>query len=271
MADTSIKDLVQSQFGATAESYVTSAIHASGDDLARLVELAGPRGDERVLDIATGGGHTALAFAPRVGEVVASDLTPGMLQAAERFIRGQGLANVRFEPADAEALPFADASFDIVTTRIAPHHFPNPQRYVGEVARVLRPPSSSSGRGGGRFLLDDNMGPEDAELSAFMDRVERWRDPSHVRNYSVGEWRGWMEQAGLHIEHVEPLRAKRYDFADWTARMRMPEDERAALERFLLAAPPRCAEFFQIVVEDGRVKSLSGTYGIIVARKDKNA
>jgi SAM-dependent methyltransferase len=263
MSDTSIKDLVQSQFGATAESYVTSPIHASGDDLARLVELAGLRGDERVLDIATGGGHTALAFARRVGEVVASDLTPGMLQAAERFIRGQGLANVRFEPADAEALPFADAGFDIVTTRIAPHHFPNPQRYVREVARVLRP--------GGRFLLDDNMGPEDAELSAFIDRVERWRDPSHVRNYTIVEWRGWMEQAGLRIEHVEPLRAKRYDFADWTARMRMPEDERAALERFLLAAPPRCAEFFQITVEDGHVKSLSGTYGIIVARKGKNA
>jgi tRNA1(Val) A37 N6-methylase TrmN6 len=65
MSDTSIKNLVQSQFGATAESYVTSAIHASGDDLALLVELARLRGDERVLDIATGGGHTALAFARR--------------------------------------------------------------------------------------------------------------------------------------------------------------------------------------------------------------
>jgi SAM-dependent methyltransferase len=259
MSDSSIKNLVQSQFGASAQSYVSSATHASGDDLARLVELAGLRGDERVLDIATGGGHTALAFARRAAEVVASDLTPAMLQAAEQFIRGQGVSNVRFELADAEALPFADASFDIVTTRIAPHHFPNPPAYVREVARVLRP--------SGRFLLDDNMGPEDAELRTFLDRAERWRDPGHMRNYTVSEWRGWMQEAGLHVEHVEPLRAKRYDFADWTARMRMPEDERAALEQWLLAAPPRCAEFFQVVVEGGQVKSLTGTYGIIVARK----
>jgi ubiquinone/menaquinone biosynthesis C-methylase UbiE len=259
MDSSSIKDLVQSQFGATAESYVTSAIHAGGDDLARLVELAQLRGDERVLDIATGGGHTALAFARRAGEVVASDLTPEMLRAAERFIGGQGLANVRFELADAEALPFPDDSFDVVTTRIAPHHFPNPQRYVGEVARVLRP--------AGRFLLDDNMAPEETELAAFMDRFEQWRDPSHVRNYPVSEWRAWIEAAGMSVEHVEPLRAKRYDFADWTARMRMPESECAALERWLLAAPPRCVKAFQIVVEGGRVVSLSGTYGIIVARK----
>ena len=259
MSDSSIKNLVQSQFGASAQSYVTSALHAGGDDLARLVELASLRGDERVLDIATGGGHTALAFARHAREVVASDLTPDMLRAAEGFIRAQGAANVSFELADAEELPFDDTSFDLVTTRIAPHHFPNPAAYVREVARVLRP--------GGRFLLDDNMGPEDLELSAFMDRFERWRDPSHVRNYTVSEWSGWMREAGLRIEHADPLRAKRYDFADWTARMRMPADERAALEAWLLTAPAKCKEFFRIVVDDGAVKSLSGTYGIIVARK----
>jgi ubiquinone/menaquinone biosynthesis C-methylase UbiE len=257
VSDSTIKNLVQSQFGAVAESYVTSAIHAGGDDLARLVELAALRGDERVLDIATGGGHTALAFAQVAREVVASDLTPSMLAAAERFIRSQGVGNVRFEIADAEALPFPDASFDMVTTRIAPHHFPNPLAYVREVARVLRP--------GGRFLLDDNMAPDDPELGAFMDRFEQWRDPSHVRNYTAREWCGWIEATGMRVEHVDPLRAKRYDFADWTARMRMPEAERAALEAWLLAAPPRCAEAFQIVVADGRVQSLSGTYGIIVA------
>jgi SAM-dependent methyltransferase len=184
-----------------------------------------------------------------------------MLAAAEVFVRGKQATNVSFELADAEQLPFADASFDVVTTRIAPHHFPNPQQYVREVARVLRP--------GGRFLLDDNMAPEDAELDAFVNRFEQWRDPSHVRNHTVAEWRGWIEAAGMRVEHVEPLRAKRYDFADWTARMRMPEAERAALEAWLLAAPPRCAAFFEVVVEDERVKSLSGMYGIVVARRSE--
>ena len=259
MDDDLIKERVQAQFGAAAQSYVTAFSFARGDDLQRLVELARLRGDERVLDIATGGGHTALAFAPHVREVVASDLTPRMLEAAEAFIRGQGVTTVSFERADAEALPFADASFDVVTSRIAPHHFPNPQRFVREVARVLRP--------GGRFLLDDNMAPEDPELDAFMNRFEQWRDPSHVRAYTIGEWRGWMEQAGLKVEQIEPLSRKRYSFAEWAERMRMPPAERDALEAWLMAAPPRCAAFFEIVVADGHVAALSGTFGIIVARR----
>jgi len=259
MEDQTIKDRVQAQFSAAAQSYVTSATHARGDDLQRLVELAQLRGDEHVLDIATGGGHTALAFAPHVRTVVASDLTPQMLVAAEVFIRDQGVTNVSFERADAEALPFADASFDIVTARIAPHHFPNPQRFVSEVARVLRP--------GGRFLLDDNMAPEDAELDAFMNRFEQWRDPSHVRAHTISQWRSWMEQAGLVVEHVEPLSLKRYNFAEWAARMRMPQAERDALESWLMAAPPRCAAFFAIDLAAGHVVALSGAFGIIVARR----
>jgi SAM-dependent methyltransferase len=258
--DNTIKKLVQAQFGAAAQDYVTSVTHAKGDDLRRLVELAQLRGDEQVLDIATGGGHTALAFAPHVREVVAGDLTPRMLEAAESFIRGQGITNVRFEQADAEELPFAPATFDIVTARIAPHHFPHPRRFVSEAARVLRP--------GGLFLLDDNMAPEDAELDLFMNRFEQWRDPSHVRAHRISEWCGWMAEAGLLVEHTGPLERKIYHFADWTARMRMPDAERGALETWLLAAPPRCAEFFQIVVEDGRVRSLCGMCAIIAARRE---
>jgi ubiquinone/menaquinone biosynthesis C-methylase UbiE len=254
-----IKKRVQDQFGATAQSYVTSASHAHGDDLQRMIELAQPRGDEHMLDIATGGGHTALAFAPHVREVVATDLTPEMLAAAEAFVRGQGATNVRFEPADAEGLPFPDASFDLVTTRIAPHHFPNPQQYIREVARVLRP--------GGRFVLDDNMAPEDAELGAFMNRFEQWRDPSHVHAYSAAEWRAWIEAAGMVVEHADPLQTKRYEFPTWAARMRMPADEQAALEAWLIAAPARCREFFHVEVAGGRVQALAGAFAIIVAKK----
>jgi ubiquinone/menaquinone biosynthesis C-methylase UbiE len=259
MSDSSIKDLVQAQFGAVAERYVTSVTHAHGGDLARMIELAQPRGEQRLLDIATGGGHTALAFAPHVREVVATDLTPRMLEVAEAFIREQGAANVAFQLADAEALPFPDADFDIVTTRIAPHHFPNPRQYVREVARVLKP--------GGTFVLDDNMAPDDQELDAFMNRLEQWRDPGHVRSHTIAEWSAWMQAAGLQLEHVEPLKSKPYKFAVWTEQMRMPTAERDALEAWLIAAPRRCAEFFQIAIEDGHVQSLTGWYSIIVARK----
>lgn len=254
-----MKRRVQDTFGAAAENYVKSRTHSEGADLRRLVELARPTGNELVLDIATGGGHTALAFAPHVREVLATDLTPVMLQAAQRFIRSRGVTNVRFEAADAERLPFADGSFDIVTTRTAPHHFPNPDVYVAEVARVLR--------AGGLFLLDDNIAPEDDELDAFLNRLEKWRDPSHVRSHRVSQWRAWIERSGLTVEHVDPLELKEYPFQEWTSRMLMADEERDRLEAWLLEAPPRAAEFFKLQLEAGRVHSLWAGFAIIVARR----
>jgi len=254
-----VKRGISARFGAVAGNYVKSAVHATGGDLPRLVELARLDGDERVLDVATGGGHTALAFAPHVREVVASDLTPDMLAAAEEFIRGWGVENVRFERADAEDLPFEDVSFDVVACRIAAHHFPDPESFVREVTRVLKP--------GGRVLLDDNVAPEDPDLDEFMNRFEKWRDPGHVRAHKVSEWRAMMEEAGLRIEHVEPPGRKPYPFEEWTSRIGMGEDERDELEAWLLAAPKSLRDFFEVVVEDERVASLTGVYAILVARR----
>jgi len=254
-----IQAKASAQFSATAERYVDSARHANGDDLARLVELAQPGGRERVLDIATGAGHTALAFAPHVAEVVASDLTPRMLEVAQELAAKRGVGNVRFVQAQAEALPFDDASFDLVTCRVAPHHFADPVAFVHEVARVLRP--------GGRFLLDDQMAPDDPQLDEFVNRFEMWRDQSHVRAYTAREWQGWIEAAGMRVELVEEIERGSYDFADWTARASMPADQRDALERWLLAAPERCAQFFRIESDGDRVRSLRACFAIIAARK----
>ena len=126
------------RFGQFAQGYVESKGHASGDDLERLVEIAQPQPDWAMLDVATGGGHTALKFAPFVKKVVALDLTPKMLEAAEKFITDKGTTNVEFTAGDAEQLPFEDNTFDLVTSRIAPHHFPDCWRFVQESARVLK-------------------------------------------------------------------------------------------------------------------------------------
>ncbi len=254
-----IKERVQAQFAPVAASYVTSATHAYGSDLARLVELAGMRGDETVLDVATGGGHTALAFAHHARRVVASDLTLEMLCAARNHIAVQSVANVAYCRAAAEALPFAPASFDRVVCRVAAHHFADIRAFVGEAARALRP--------GGLLLISDHIGLEDVELDTFMDRFERWRDPSHVRAYTYAEWRTFCTAAVLRVEQSEDDFREPYEFASWTARMRMPDDERAALERWLISAPPHVRTRFEIVVEGERVISLRGTFGLIVARK----
>ncbi len=253
------KRLAQHQFGRAAAAYVSSAILAEGEELARLVEVARLGGGERVLDIATGGGHTALAFAPHVREVVATDLTPRMLEAAVAHLRGRGAGNVRFEVADAEALPHRDGEFDVVSTRYAPHHFPAPAAFAGEAARVLRP--------GGRLVMFDNMAPEDGRLDRFMNRFERWRDPSHIRARRSSQWQALLAAAGLVVEVADPLVHRVYPFGDWTGRMHLPEPERDALERWLLAAPAACARFFAIERSGGRVVSLEATFGLIAARR----
>jgi ubiquinone/menaquinone biosynthesis C-methylase UbiE len=252
------KDRVRAQFGATAQDYVASPRHRAGWDLDRLVVLAEGKPDEQALDVATGGGHTALALAPTVAHVVASDLTPNMLAAAESFIREQGVTNVSFEIAEAERLPFADESFDIVTCRIAPHHFADVQAFCREVGRVLRP--------GGRFVLMDSTVPEDDDLDAFINEVEWRRDKTHVRSYRVSEWIGWIEAAGLSVDAVEPVE-RTYEWDSWTARSRMDPTEKEALQAFMLQAPQRVREFFKVVADDGRLVSFGDYKHLIRARK----
>ena len=108
----------------TAEAHVRSGGHAQGEDLARLLRWGQSRGAARVLDIATGGGHTALAFSGFTPTVVATDLSLPTVGAARKLIAGQGVAGVHFAAADVDALPFRAESFGVVTCRIAAHHFP---------------------------------------------------------------------------------------------------------------------------------------------------
>ncbi|NJN65280.1 MAG: methyltransferase domain-containing protein [Chloroflexaceae bacterium] len=256
---TDLRTLVQRQFAPVASAYVHSTTHAHGADLPRMLELAAPTGRERVLDVATGGGHTALAFAPQVRHTIAIDLTFEMLTAARQHLAAHGGRRVDYCRAVAEALPFASQSFDLVTCRVAAHHFADVRAFVAESARVLRP--------GGRLLVSDHLGLDDTDLDAFMDRFERWRDPGHVRAYRFAEWHDFCQEAGLSVVHTEEFPREPYAFDSWTARIRMPEAERAALERWLLAAPARFRECFEITEQDGHVVSLRSVFGIIVAHK----
>jgi len=253
------KAQVQAQFGLSAQDYVTSAGHAGGEDLDRLVAWGRRRGALRVLDVATGGGHTALAFAGFTPAVVAIDLTPPMLEAARGFIRGKGAANVRFLASDVEALPFRDASFGVVTCRIAAHHFPAILPAVREIARVLTP--------GGSFLLQDILGHEDRELAAFILEVEKRRDPSHVRSLPQREWAAFLKAAGMTVID-EGMVSKVRKWEEWTGRTRMSPEAKAGLERFVLAAPVRCREAFRFRIERGRIESF--TDRMILLRADRD-
>src|SRR6266849_997220 len=224
------KSLVQERFGAFAATYATSRPHAKGNSLLRLVELVAPQETWIALDIATGAGHVALALAPRLAHVVASDLTPQMLGVARGLARERGILNMSFAEMRAEALPFADATFDLVSCRIAPHHFDDVGKFVAEAARVLRP--------GGVFGLVENISPDtsmmegDADaLSAAADEYnafEKLRDPSHVRCLTLTEWRDLVAQAGLKERHVELL-DKPMVFSPWAAQQNVGDDARREL------------------------------------------
>ena len=226
------KELSQERYSKYAQGYVTSQSHAKGYDLDRLVELAQPQSDWLALDIATGGGHTALKFAPHVAKVIATDITPKMLAVAQEFIMGKGVTNLTFQPADAENLPFADKTFDLVTCRIAPHHFPDCAQFVREGARVLK--------AGGLLLVQDQVLPEDQAAARYVDDFERLRDPSHNRAFNQLEWLEMFNRAGLTVEYAEEI-SKRHGLLHWAEMQGGTPEVIAQLRRMLAKAPPIAA------------------------------
>jgi ubiquinone/menaquinone biosynthesis C-methylase UbiE len=242
-----IRSLVQQQFGAHAAAYAASPVHAKGASLGRVVELVRPQGDWQVLDIATGAGHTAAAFAPHVAHVIASDITGEMLDEARKLAAAKGLGNIETAAADAEALPFANARFDLVTCRIAAHHFADVPRFVREVNRVLK--------SGGTFALVDNIGPDalstpdfsEAELreaAAAYNAFEKLRDPSHGRCLGLAEWGTVIAAAGLAVLHREIL-PKAMEFAPWAQRMDVDPATVARLRSMLETGTPALKAFLR--------------------------
>ncbi len=253
------KAQVQDYFSRTATNYVTSPSHRSGNDLKRLIELGEWDAHQSTIDIATGGGHTALAVAPHVAHIMVTDLTPVMLETARAFLLSQGVTNAQFELADAEKLPFANDSFDRATCRIAPHHFPNVAQAVHEIARVLKP--------GGLFLLIDSIAPPTKELDTFANKVEKWRDPSHERSCTQEEWRTFFTQAGLRVDHAEVFR-KTHNYDDWTARSQMLLSDKEALEHYILTSDARIRQYFDVETrEDGHLASITLDYILLKGRK----
>ncbi len=197
-----------------ASSYVTSAVHSAGADLDQIAALLEGRSSARVLDLGCGGGHVSYRAAPHVLEVIACDLTADMLAEVKRTAEARGLRNIVVQQAAAEALPFGDASFDVVLCRFTAHHWHDVEAGLREARRVLRP--------AGIAVFIDVIAPQHPLLDTHLQTLELLRDPSHVRNYSYAQWAGMLGRAGFAITGVT-MRKLRMDFDVWHARTGTPE------------------------------------------------
>jgi SAM-dependent methyltransferase len=239
---------VQKQFGRTAAAYVESASHARGEDLDRIVALASGHGGERIVDVGTGVGHTLRRVAPSFRRAIGVDATREMLDAGRAVLAGAGLTNALLVQANATALPIPSRSTDVVTSRLAAHHFSDAAGAFREIARILRP--------GGLFILVDNFAPNEPELDRFINEVETLRDPSHVRNHTVAGWRRLLEAAGLQTAVDSDVSVTKLTTEDWLERSQTPPDRAGEVRRRLRAAPPAAIEAFQITPTTFAVRKL---------------
>ena len=254
MSKSSNQSLSQQQFGKNSAHYLTSTPHATGKSLQRLVDLAAPQKSWRVLDIATGGGHVAYTFAPHVARVWATDITQEMLDMVKAEAAKRGLGNVRTTYAKAEALPFEDESFDLVTCRIAPHHFDSIPDYLTESHRVLK--------AGATLAVVDNVVPA-GSVGDYVNAFERLRDPSHLRAWTMDEWRAAIKSAGFAVGHEEQL-VKPMEFKSWAARY--DDTMKALLRAMLTQATPEVKALLE-PKSDGDALTFRLCEGLFVAKK----
>lgn len=234
------------QFERQSRNYGKSHILADVSDLAASIEgLEIPQGG-MALDIATGGGHTAVWFAGLGWEVTASDLSPAMLERASELAAERGV-KITTAIHEAEKLPYPDGTFQIVSCRVAAHHFTDQEGFVREASRVLAP--------GGVFLLIDGSVPDgEPEAEAWIHEVEKFRDPSHGRLLSPGSWSRLACQAGLEILRCTTTPFKQPDLEWFFETAGTTGENRAEVRTLIAAAPESAKEAFRLAQEpDGKI------------------
>lgn len=205
---------VQTEFSRQAETMSAAAIFTNEQVLARIQGAAALTSHMRVLDVACGPGIVSQALAHNARNIVAYDITPTMLIRARQRCVDAGLTNVHPALGQAEILPFGDDTFDVVVTRSAIHHFPDPATVIAEMARVTQP--------SGHLVIVDVVASENAEEATLHNALETIRDPSHARMLPQREILYHLEEAGIEIETTLAWTHQR-EFDEWLQITNAPE------------------------------------------------
>ena len=238
--------LTRKQFGDRAKAYASSALHSRDESLDMMERMArdhlgGGVARGNIVDVGCGAGFTAAAMSALASLVLATDLTPEMVEQAHRVGRERNATGMTAAIAAAAALPVRSGSVDLLTCRYAFHHMVDAERVLGEFRRVMTDDGS--------FLLADTVATEDPVVYEWMDKVERLRDPSHHLNRSPSELLALIEGCGFRVTDKGTSRVH-LDLESWTQRSATPPAEVAQLQAMLAEAGANVVEAFEIVRGD---------------------
>ncbi|TWG25020.1 MULTISPECIES: class I SAM-dependent methyltransferase [Geobacillus] len=233
------------RFNKISERFLNSEVHKMSPTIQRVLEMSRSWKIDSVCDVACGAGHFGISFRDSASSITVVDPAENMLETAKRLAADKGVDNFQTVQAYAEEIPLEAQSFDLVVSRLAPHHFVDIQKAVCEMARIVKP--------NGYVVVIDLSGYEDQEIDEFNHQLEILHDPTHVRSYRAWEWKNFFTNAGLNVVELHDWQMERpqgVSVKKWCEIASSGSEAEEKIRQLLRDAPPHYLEVMRIEERD---------------------